>query len=386
MSQRYAMRKFVVPETVFGDGAADLAGRYAKNLGATRPLLVSDPGLVAAGWTAAAEAACEAEGLEPVAFAEVSPNPRSTEVRRGVEAFKDGGCDAVVVVGGGSPMDAAKGIVASVANGVDVLAFEGVDKVRLPGPPLVCVASTAGTGSEVSRFAIINDVDRNVKIAIVSPKMVPDAALVDPRLLTTVPTELAAATGMDALTHAFEAYASTASSVLTDLDARYAVRLIASNLARLIADPLDDEARGAMALASMLAGRAFSNAGLGVVHAMAHALGGLLDAPHGLCNALLLDAGIEVNFEAAGERYADLAIDLGASPEDLASVGARACVLERVRALRAEVGVLPGLSGIGVSRSDLARLAGFASRDACLATNPVPLSAAEIERIYERAL
>jgi len=136
----------------------------------------------------------------------------------------------------------------------------------------------------------------------------------------------------------------------------------------------------------MLAGRAFSNAGLGVVHAMAHALGGLLDAPHGLCNALLLDAGIEANFDAAPERYADLALDLGASRDDLASSGARACVLERVRALRTAVGVEPGLATIGATPSDLRGLAGFAARDACLATNPVRLSADDIERIYERSL
>lgn len=380
------MRKYVVPESVFGEGASTLAGRYARNLGATRPLVVSDPGLVAAGWTESVIESCRAEGLSPLSFFDVSPNPRCTEVDRGVEAFKDGRCDAIIVVGGGSPMDAAKGIAASAANGADVRTFEGVDKIAVPGPPLVCVASTAGTGSEVSRFAIINDVFRHVKIAIVSPKMVPDAALVDPRLLSTVPTDLAAATGMDALTHAFEAYVSSASSALTDLDARQAVRLIAKNLERLIVDPGDEDARGAMALASMLAGRAFSNAGLGVVHAMAHALGGLLDAPHGLCNALLLDAGIEVNFEAAAERYSELALDLGASPDEVASTGAKACVLERVRALRAAVGVVPGLANIGAVASDLPRLAGFAARDACLVTNPVRLSADDIEKIYERSL
>jgi len=191
---------------------------------------------------------------------------------------------------------------------------------------------------------------------------------------------------MDALTHAFEAYVSSASSALTDLDARHAVRLIASNLVRLIRDPADPEAQGAMALASMLAGRAFSNAGLGVVHAMAHALGGLLDAPHGLCNALLLDAGIETNFEAAGGRYADLALDLGATADDLRSEGAEACVLRLVRGLRESVGIDSGLAGIGASRSDLARLAGFAARDACMATNPVRLSERDIESVYERSL
>lgn len=380
------MRKFVAPELVFGKGASSLAGRYAGNLGATRPLLVSDSGVNAAGWTDRILESCTAEGLEASLFLEVSPNPRSTEVDRGVQAFRDGRCDAVIVVGGGSPMDAAKGIAAAAANNVDVRTFEGVDKIALPGPPLVCIASTAGTGSEVSRFAIINDVDRQVKIAIVSPKMVPDAALVDPDLLSTVPVDLVAATGMDALTHAFESYVSLASSALTDMDAREAVRLIAANLLPLIDKPGDEDAQGAMALASMLAGRAFSNAGLGVVHAMAHALGGLLDSPHGLCNALLLDAGIETNFEAASERYADLALDLGASPDELRTLGTRNCVLKRVRDLRTKAGIKPGLSGLGATKSDLARLAGFAALDACLATNPVRLSEKDIEKIYERSL
>ena len=227
---------------------------------------------------------------------------------------------------------------------------------------------------------------RHVKIALVRPKVVPDAALADPRLLSTVPMALAAATGMDALTHAFEAYVSSASSALTDLDARHAVRLIAANLVRLIRDPSDGEAQGSMALASMLAGRAFSNAGLGVVHAMAHALGGLLETPNGLCNARVLAAGIGANFEAAGDRHAGLASGLGAVPDQLRSEGAKACVLRLVRELRASVGIVPGLSGIGASRTDLARLAGFASRDACLATNPVRLSERDIESIYERSL
>jgi alcohol dehydrogenase class IV len=169
------------------------------------------------------------------------------------------------------------------------------------------------------------------------------------------------------------------------MDARHAVRLIAGNLRRLIVDGPSDETRGAMALASLLAGRAFSNAGLGVVHAMAHALGGLLDSPHGLCNALLLDAGIEENFEAASGRYADLAIDMGAGVDDIARYGAKACVLRSVRELRAAVGISPGIREMGVKREDLARLAELASRDACLATNPVRLNAQNIAAIYDRA-
>jgi len=380
------MRKYVTPEAVFGCGASGLAGRYAMSLGATRPLVVSDRGVERAGWTAKAMESCRNEGLEPLAFLEVSPNPRAAEVARGVVAFADGRCDAIIAVGGGSPMDAAKGIAVAAANKRDVRSFEGVDRIPLPGSPLVCVASTAGTGSEVSRFAIINDESRRVKIAIVSPKVVPDAALVDPDLLATVPADLAAATGMDALTHAIEAYVSTASSVLSDLDALHAIRLIASNLERAVARPEDAEAAGSMALASMLAGRAFSNAGLGVVHAMAHALGGLLDAPHGLCNALLLDAGLEANAEAARLRYADIALELGADPGEIAAQGAEGVVVARVRSLRRSVGIEPGLSALGVTRGDLPRLASFAVQDACLATNPLRLDAATIERLYAGAL
>lgn len=380
------MRKYVAPETVFGCGAATLAGRYARSLGAVRPLVVSDAGVEAAGWTARAIDSCRREGLEPLAFTGVSPNPRAAEVARGVEAFADGRCDAVIAVGGGSPMDAAKGIAVASANGQDVRFFEGVDRVVRPGPPIVCVASTAGTGSEVSRFAIINDESRRVKIAIVSPKVVPDAALVDPELLATVPPALAAATGMDALTHAIEAYLSTAASALTDLDALRAVRLVGENLARVVASPADHEAAGAMALASMLAGRAFSNAGLGVVHAMAHALGGLLDAPHGLCNALLLDVGIETNAPVSEGRLADLALELGAELGTIEARGAARVMADGVRALRESIGIKAGLAALGVSRGELPRLASFAVRDACLATNPTPLDAGVIEGLYARAL
>ncbi len=386
MNKPFPMRKYVVPELVFGEGAANLVGRYAKSFESSRVFIVTDPGVADAGWADLVADSIGREGLKSFVFAGVSPNPRIREVESGTQAFLSSRCDVIVSVGGGSPMDAAKAIAALAANDGNIRSFEGVDRIPFPTAPMIMLPTTSGTGSEVSRFAIVNDESRGVKMAIVSPKVVPDVALVDPRFLATMPSELAAATGLDALTHATEAYVSTASSRLTDLDARAAARLVAENLKVLYDNPEDPEAQGSMALASLMAGRAFSNAGLGVIHAMAHALGGLLDAPHGLCNALLLDGGISANRDLVGNRYADLAKDLGAGEEEFAHDRASTVLIRRIQALRRAVGISSTLTDLGVKREDVPRLAEFASKDACLETNPRKLSTQELEELYVRAL
>ncbi|MBL8967258.1 MAG: iron-containing alcohol dehydrogenase, partial [Spirochaetaceae bacterium] len=284
-----------------------------------------------------------------------------------------------------SPMDCAKGIGLAAANGRDVLDFEGLDQVPEPGPPLLCVPTTSGTGADVSQFAIINDSARKVKIAIVSKKAIPDAALVDPLVTVSMPPELTAATGMDALVHAMEAYVSTAASALTDLDALEAVRLVGANLPGAVADGGDLAKRSGMTLASLLAGRAFSNASLGVVHAMAHALGGALDLPHGVCNALLLEAAVAANYEAVPRRYADLesalAEGLGERPG-----GKLDSLLALIRRLKSAVGLDYGLARLGLDAKDVGSLAGYALRDACLVTNPRGFDRSGLEAIYVRAL
>ncbi|MDO9631981.1 MAG: iron-containing alcohol dehydrogenase, partial [Humidesulfovibrio sp.] len=231
------LRKFLAPETVFGVGAGRLAGRYARNLGALKVLLVTDPGVAIQPWFPDIIASLDEAGVEHVLFSDVRTNPRDSEVMHGAEIYQAEGCDAVVAVGGGSPMDCAKGISIVSANKRHILEFEGVDNVPDPGPPLICVPTTAGSSADVSQFAIISDTTRMVKIAIVSKAVVPDAALIDPALTVTMDRELTADTGVDALTHAIEAYVSNAHGPITDLLALEAVRRIARHLPAAINNP-----------------------------------------------------------------------------------------------------------------------------------------------------
>ena len=380
------IRKNVAPEFVLGSGALDLAGRYASNFAAQKAMVVTDPGVIAAGWTGQVVAALERAGVASVVFAEVSPNPRESQVMRGAEFFNREGADVIVAVGGGSPMDCAKGIGIVASSGEHILSFEGIDKVRIPGPPLICIPTTAGSSADVSQFAIINDSARSLKIAVISKAMVPDAALIDPRTTTTMPAALTAATGIDALVHAIEAYVSTASSPVTDLHALEAVRRISASLVGAIRHPDELAYRDSMMLGSMLAGLAFSNASLGLVHAMAHSLGGFLDLPHGVCNALLLEHVVAFNFDSAAERYASLAQAFGVDVAGKPSAEQKKLFVEALHALRLAVDLGHGLAELGVKEADIPQLARNAFADPCLVTNPVQPTLSDIEQTYERAL
>jgi alcohol dehydrogenase class IV len=380
------LRKFVAPEFLYGVGALGQAGRYARNFGGKRALVVSDPGVVAAGWTGRALRSLEGEGVEWELFQDVTPNPKDHEVAAGVRFYKESECDVIVAVGGGSPMDCAKGIGIVSANDAHILDFEGIDEVPVPGPPLICIPTTAGSSADVSQFAIISDTMRKVKIAIVSKAVVPDVALIDPETTTTMSAELTASTGLDALVHAVEAYVSNASSPITDLHALEAVSLVAGNLVAAIDDPLDLGRRDAMMLGSLLAGLAFSNASLGLVHAMAHGLGGLKGAPHGMCNAMLLEHVIGFNYSATPQRYDRIAEAMGLDLGELDAEQRKDALLAGVVGLRNAAGVRGSLRDQGVTEGDLAQLAANAVKDPCLATNPRSATAHEIEKLYEEAL
>lgn len=386
VGKELGLRKFVAPEFVFGVGARMLAGRYARNLGARRVLLVSDPLVRAAGWTDDVAGVLAEAGVEVEPFDDVSPNPRDHEVMAGAARFQEASCNAVVVVGGGSPMDCAKGIGIVAANGGDILDFEGVDRIGAPCPPLICVPTTAGTAADISQFCIVNDTARRVKIAIISKAVVPDVALVDPQTTTTMDRELTAATGMDALCHAFEALASNASSPITDVHALEAAALVFAHLRGALADPAGVEHRTGMMLGSLQAGLAFSNASLGAVHAMAHALGGRLDLPHGLCNAILLPHVVRFNSTCASAAYARMGRRLGLStagapPDEIVDA-----LIDALVSLQRDVGANTPLGSLGVSPSDVPVLAAFAIQDACIVTNPVEPSRADIEGLFARAL
>ncbi len=381
------LRKFVAPEFVFGKDAMGLAGRYARNLGAGTVLVVTDGGVIDSGITERVIASLESAGLRHVVFAGVRPNPGEDEVMAGARMYEENGCNLIVAVGGGSPMDCAKGIGIVSTNGRNILEFEGVDNVPIPGPPLICIPTTAGTSADVSQFAIIMDHVRKMKIAIVSKTVVPDVALIDPAATLTMPRELTACTGMDALTHAIEAYVSNAHSPYTDLSAFEAIRMISSNLAAVMKRPDDLELRGRMMLGSLEAGLAFSNASLGAVHAMSHSLGGLLNLPHGQCNASLLPFVVDYNFDAAPRGFRDIGEALGLKGlkgSDSATI--RRAVLGRITELQQKTGTDRSLSSLGVRREDIPELARHAMDDLCMATNPRLPEQKDIEAIFENAL
>ncbi len=375
------LRKFVAPEFIYGVGARFLAGQYARNFGARRVLIVTDPGVMTAGWVKEIIGSLNEVFIPYSIFSGVKSNPLAEQVQAGAELYHADGCNLILAVGGGSPMDCAKGIGIVATTLRPIFEFEGVDKVPAPIPPLICIPTTAGSSADVSQFAIINDLNRHLKFAIISKTVVPDVALIDPATTTTMDAYLTACTGIDALTHAVEAYVSIANSPITDLHALEAIRLVGENLPHAVENLSDLNYRSQMMLASMYAGLAFSNASLGAVHAMAHSLGGLLDLPHGECNALLLDAVIDFNFPVAEERYRDVLEQLGFK-RNLGKEG----LVKAIHDLRDRVGIPAGLQKRGVNPSILQNLAQNAVNDPCMVTNPRRLSPEEVVRMYEYAI
>lgn len=377
------LRKFLIPELIYGNGAHQLAGQYASRFGISTALVVSDSGVMEAGWTGRVMKNLTLAGITAVPFTEITPNPKDHEVMAGVEQYHAASCDGIVAVGGGSPMDCAKGVGIVCSNGGHILNYEGVDQVPMAMPPLICIPSTAGSAADVSQFAIVTDTTDRRKVAIISKSVVPDLALIDPTLTTTMPADLTACTGMDALVHAIEAYVSNASSSFTDLHALHAIRLVTHHLTAAIEDPASLEARNGMMLASTQAGMAFSNASLGAVHAMAHSLGGLLDSPHGECNAQLLEHVIAYNYGSAAERYQAVGHAMGID----CPAGGDACtaLTEGIRALRMSIGVTGTIASLGIQREQLPLLAKKAMLDACMVTNPRRPTQKDIEKIYAAA-
>jgi len=380
------LRKFVAPEFIFGVGAMGLVGRYLSNFGAKKVLVVSDQGVMDAGWTGKTVDLLTEEGLAAVVFAGISANPRDNEVMAGADFYHQEHCDVIVAIGGGSPMDCAKGIGIVSTNRKNILDMEGIDNVPIPGPPLICIPTTSGTSADVSQFAIINDTGEKRKIAIISKTVVPDVALIDPLTTVSMPAYLTACTGMDALVHAVEAYVSTANSPLLDLHALEAVRLVCTNLPQVLAAPADLELRGKMTLASLQAGLAFSNASLGAVHAMAHSLGGLLDLPHGECNALLLEHVVNFNYPDATDRYLKIGEAMGMDVRQMSMKDIQKAILLKISNLKQAVGITKTLGQQGATLADIPTLARKALKDPCMVTNPRIANQRDIEVIYEEAL
>ncbi|MGB8030458.1 MAG: alcohol dehydrogenase-like regulatory protein ErcA [Terracidiphilus sp.] len=380
------LRKFLAPEVVFGVGSLHLAGQYARNLGGSKALVVSDPGVVAAGWAQQVLASVERAGLTSVLYTKVTPNPRMNEATAGAAVYTEERCDIIVAVGGGSAIDCAKCIGLLAANWSDLRDLVGVDNVRAPMPPTICIPTTAGTSADLSQFATIVDGEIKRKLLIISKTVVPDLSLIDPATLTTMDAFLTACTGLDALVHALEAYVSLGHSPLTDVHALEAMRLISSNFLQSIAEPKNLEYRTNMMLGSLEAGLAFSNASLGATHAMAHNVGGVLDLPHGQCNAMFLNSVIDFNYGHAEERYRSAAIGMGLEVSGMSSSEIRKWLVAEIARLRNAAGLGDTLSRAGVHRSEVHELAEIALHDPCVVTNPRRPGQRDIEVIYEESL
>lgn len=371
---------------LMGVGCAQEAGAQARALGARHMFLCTDAGMVQHGLAARVRAMLEAAGLQVTQFAGVDPNPTDLNVRAGVDVYRQAGCDGIVSLGGGSAHDCAKGIGMVIGNGGDIRDYEGLDKTSQPMPPFLAINTTAGTAAEMTRFCIITNTSNHVKMAIVDWRCTPNVAINDPLMMVDMPAQLTAATGMDALTHAVEAYVSTIATPVTDACALQAIRLIARWLRPAVANGALVEARDRMAYAEYLAGMAFNNASLGYVHAMAHQLGGLYNLPHGVCNAVLLPEVASFNLIACPDRYADIAEALGEPVDGLSVMDAAGRAITAIRRLARDVGIPPNLAALGVKEADLALMAENARKDACQLTNPRTATQDEVVGIFKAAL
>ncbi|MGC0365329.1 alcohol dehydrogenase [Rhodococcus sp. 27YEA15] len=378
--------KFHAPEIVFGIGSLVEAAHAALRFGGFRPFLVTDPGIVEAGWVSELGGHLAEQGLTATIWSGLTPNPKDFEVAAGFEVYREAECDVIIALGGGSVIDAAKGVAVLAANGGNILDYEGVDEATKPIPPMVMVPTTSGTGADVSQFCIVTDTTRGTKITILGRALVPDVTVIDPRLLTTMPEWLNAATGLDALTHGIEAFVSLAHNPLTDHHALRAVGLVTENLVNTIHHPTDMHSRSVMAQASLEAGLAFTNAILGAAHAMSHQVGGMLDLPHGVINGILLPHVIRFNSTTDAGPFVAIAAALSLPESRGSAQEAALAVADRVEQLAREVGVPKGLAELGVRVEDLDRLATFALHDACMSTNPREASHEQMVALFRGAL
>ncbi|GIU24377.1 L-threonine dehydrogenase [Shewanella colwelliana] len=379
--------KFFIPSVnVLGQNAVDDAIGDIKTLGFQRALIVTDKPLVEIGLVGQVVEKLGAAGITSTVFDGVQPNPTVGNVEAGLELLKANDCDFVVSLGGGSPHDCAKGIALVATNGGSIKDYEGLDMSAKPQLPLVAINTTAGTASEMTRFCIITDEARHIKMAIVDKHTTPILSVNDPELMLLKPAGLTAATGMDALTHAVEAYVSIAANPITDACAIKAIELIKGNLVEAVDNGQNIDARDQMAYAQFLAGMAFNNASLGYVHAMAHQLGGFYDLPHGVCNALLLPHVQSYNAQVAAPRLKDVARAMGVDVSAMSDEQGAQAAIDAIKSLSVAVKIPENLTKLGVKAEDIPTLADNALKDACGFTNPKQATHEEICQIFTNAL
>ena len=377
---------FVTPEIIFGSGSFIQGGESCHRLGASRIFLVADKGVIEYGWGEKCLPFINELKLDYRIWSGFTANPKDFEIEEGAALYLREQCDAVLAIGGGSAIDAAKAVAILVTNGGKIQDYEGIDLIEKPLPPLIVLPSTAGSGAEVSQFSIIADSKRNIKMTIVSKSLVPDIAISDPLILSTVNSRVTATTGMEALSHAIEAFLSLAATDLTDVHALHSIKLIARHLRASVASQVNKEAKIGMAKASLHAGIAFSNAVLGLTHAMTHQVGGLLDLPIGEIRAVLLPHVMRFNMISSFEKYGAIAEAMGVDVSRLTARDAAEQAIEKVQELTRDVGIPTGLSELGLPQEVIPELSKNAMNDACFITNPRDVDVDGILSILYQAL
>lgn len=366
-----------------GKGAIDSIVTEVRSRGLTKAFLCTDPDLIRFGVTGNVTDLLDRNGMAYTVFSDLKPNPTIRNVQDAVKAFHESGADYIIAVGGGSAIDTSKAvsIIAANPDHADVRSLEG--PVGTPNKSVfsIAVPTTAGTAAETTINYVITDVEKNRKFVCIDPNDIPDVAIVDPGMMSTMPRSLAAATGMDALTHAIEGYITQGAWTMSDMFHLTSIELIAKNLRK--ACDGDEEGREGMALAQYIAGMGYSNVGLGIVHSMSHTLGALYDTPHGIANAIVLPTVMEYNAPATGERYRHIARAMGVEGTENMSPGEyRRAAVDAVRRLSADVGIPADLKDV-VNPADLDFLSESAYADACRPGNPRDTNVAEIKALFE---
>ena len=377
------MSIYYVPSiNIMGAGCLQELGPAISDLGFKKALVVTDKFLVSCGVAKKVTNILKEQNLEFVIYDEVLPNPTCEVVNNGLIELKRHECDFVVSIGGGSPQDTAKAVALLATNGGDIRTYEGVNVTKNKALPIVAVNTTAGTSSEVTINYVITDEDRHVKMVMVDKNSLATITVNDPELMVNKPAALTAATGMDALTHAIETLVTPGAYAVTDATALDAVKIIFEYLPRAVKNCHDIEAREQMVYAIFLGGIAFSNAGLGNVHAMAHQLGGIYNLPHGVCNAMLLPYVEEVNAKHVPEKFVAIAKVLDYDVKGKSADECAAYVIERIKELSKEVGIPQTLEELGVKDIDLDLLADNAMKDICAPGNPVEFTKEQIKELF----
>lgn len=379
---------FLMPSVnFFGPGVIAKIGDRAKMLNMHKPLIVTTEGLskIDNGPVKQTIASLEKAGVDYAVFTGAEPNPKIRNVQAGKKMYQDENCDSIITVGGGSAHDCGKGIGIVLTNGDDISKLAGIETLKNPLPPLMAVNTTAGTGSELTRHAVITNEKTHLKFVVVSWRNIPLVSFNDPMLMLDIPKNITAATGCDAFVQAIEPYVSVDHNPITDSQCKEAIQLIQTALPEVVANGHNIEARTKMVEAEMLAGMAFNNANLGYVHAMAHQLGGQYDAPHGVCCALLLTTVEEYNLIACPERFAELAKVMGFDTTGLTLYEAAQKSIDGMREMCWLVGIPSSIKEIGAKPEDFEMMAKNALKDGNAFSNPRKGTVEDIVKLYQKA-